>query len=86
MLAKNILAAQKWYASIKAGASFGDLATREKTTSSRIQQMIGLAFLAPDVLDQVAAGSQPVAFTSEWFKRRQLPPEWDKQAQIVRAL
>ena len=86
VLAKNILTAQKWYAAIKAGASFGDLAAREKTTSSRIQQMIGLAFLAPDVLDQVAACNQPVSFTSEWFKRRQLPPEWNKQEQIVREL
>lgn len=86
VLAKNILTAQKWYAAIKAGASFGDLATREKTTSSRIQQMIGLAFLAPDILDQVAAGSQPVAFTSEWFKRRQLPLEWDMQQRVFGSL
>lgn len=86
VLAKNILTAQKWYAAIKAGASFGNLAAREKTTSSRIQQMIGLALLAPDILDQVAAGSQPVSFTSEWFKRRQLPPEWEKQEQVVRDL
>ena len=83
VLAKNILTAQKWYVAIKAGTSFGDLAIREKTTSSRIQQMIGLAFLAPDILDQVAAGSQPVAFTSEWFKRGQLPLRWDEQRRIV---
>ena len=86
VLAKNILAAQHWYAAIKAGASFGDLATKEKTTTSRIQQMIGLAFLAPDILDQVAAGRQPVAFTSEWVKRRQLPADWDQQRQIVGGL
>ncbi len=43
--------------------------------------MIGLAFLAPDILDQVAAGRQPVAFTSEWVKRRQLPAGWDQQQQ-----
>ena len=83
VLAKNILTAQEWYAAIKAGASFGDLAIREKTASSRIQQMIGLAFLAPDILDQVAAGSQGVSFTSEWFKRRQLPQRWDEQRTLV---
>jgi site-specific DNA recombinase len=83
VLAKNILAAQRWYAAIKAGASFGDLAAREKTTTSRIQQMIGLAFLAPDILDQTVAGRQPVAFTSEWVKRRQLPAGWDQQRPIV---
>ena len=71
---------------IKAGASFGDLAARKKTTTSRIQQMIGLAFLAPAILDQIAAGRQPVAFTSEWVKRRQLPTDWDQQRQIVGGL
>ncbi len=86
VLAKNILMAQRWYAAIKAGASFGDLAAREKTTTSRVQQIIGLAFLAPDILDQVAAGSQPVAFTSEWVKRHQLPADWDQQRQIVGGL
>ena len=83
VLAKNILTAQKWYAAVKAGSSFGDLAAREKTTSSRIQQMIGLAFLAPEILDQVAAGNQPVSFTSEWFKRRQLPADWIQQRDVV---
>lgn len=83
VLAKNFQSEQRWYAAIKAGVSFGDLAAREKTTTSRIQQMIGLAFLAPDILDQVAAGRQPVAFTSEWVKRRQLPTDWDQQRQIV---
>ena len=48
--------------------------------------MIGLAFLAPDILDQVAAGRQPVAFTSEWVKRHQLPADWDQQLQIVGGL
>ncbi|MES2335952.1 MAG: recombinase family protein [Pseudomonadota bacterium] len=86
VLAKNIQSAQRWYAAIKAGVSFGDLAAREKTTNSRIQQMIRLAFLAPDILDQVAAGRQPVAFTSEWVKRWQLPADWDQQRQIVGGL
>lgn len=86
VLAKNILMAQRWYAAIKAGASFGDLAAREKASTSRIQQMIGLAFLAPDVFDQVAAGNQPVAFTSEWVKRHLLPAGGDQQRQIVGGL
>ncbi|MCB1328020.1 MAG: recombinase family protein [Maritimibacter sp.] len=82
VLAKNILTARRWYEEIRAGASFGTLAKRENTTTSRIQQMIGLAFLAPDVLDQIAAGTHPLAFTSEWFKRRQMPAEWGAQRAI----
>jgi len=48
--------------------------------------MIGLAFLAPDILSQIAAGTQPMAFTSEWFKTRQLPTDWDEQRRIVSRL
>lgn len=48
--------------------------------------MIGLTFLAPDILDQIAAGTQPVAFTSEWFKTRQLPFGWDEQRKIIGGL
>jgi site-specific DNA recombinase len=83
VLVKNILMARRWCESIKAGASFGAIAKQEKTTPSRIQQMIGLAFLAPDILDQIAAGRQPVTFTSEWFKRRQLPEDWDLQRKLI---
>lgn len=86
VLAKNILIALRWYGAIKTGTSFGDLAIREKISISRIQQMIGLAFLAPDIVEQIAAGRQPVGFTCEWFKRRQLPAAWDQQRQIVGGL
>jgi len=86
VLAKNTLTAWRWYEAIKAGASFGSLAKREQTTPSRIQQMIGLAFLAPDILDQITAGVQPLTFTSEWFKRRQLPAAWSEQRETVGGL
>ena len=83
VLVKNILNARRWYEAIRKGASFSAIAEQEKTTTSRIQQMIGLTFLAPDILDQIAAGTQPVAFTSEWFKTRQLPFGWDEQRKII---
>ena len=83
ILVKNILMARRWYESIKAGASFGAIAKQEKTTPSRIQQMIRLAFLDPDILDQIAAGRQPVTFTSERFKCRQLPEDGDLQRKLI---
>ncbi|PLX36796.1 MAG: recombinase family protein [Hyphomicrobiales bacterium] len=86
ILVKNILTARRWYDAIKAGTTFSKLAERENTTPNRIQQMIGLAFLAPDILDQVVAGTQPVGFTSEWFKRRQLPADWSDQRQAFASL
>ena len=86
VLARNILTARRWYEEIKAGTSFTTLAGREQTTTSRIQQIIDLAFLAPDILDQVAAGRQPLPFTSEWIKYHSLPADWQKQCQLIDAL
>lgn len=86
VLVKNMLTARRWYEAIRKGAAFSVVAEREKTTTSRIQQMIGLAFLAPEILDRIAAGTQPIAFTSEWFKIRQLPTDWDDQHGIIAAL
>jgi hypothetical protein len=48
--------------------------------------MIGLAFLAPEIVGQIAAGTQPIGFTSDWFKRHQLPQDWQKQREILAAL
>ena len=86
VLPKNIQPARRWYDAIKGGASFSALAACEQTTSSRIQQTIGLAFLAPELLEQIAAGTQPLPFTSEWVKRRQVPADWRAQRGIVGAL
>jgi len=77
---------QCWDEAIRKGATFSAVAERKQTTTSRIQQMIGLAFLAPDIVGQVAAGTQPMIFTSEWFKTRQLPTDWDEQRRIVSGL
>jgi site-specific DNA recombinase len=79
VLARNILTARRWYQAIREGASFSAVAKRDKTTPSRVQQMVVLAFLAPDLLKQIAAGSQPIGLTSEWINRHDLPD--DLQAQ-----
>lgn len=82
----NVLAAHRWYDAIRKGTAVGDVANREKVTTSRIQHMIGLAFLAPEIVGQIAAGTQPIGFTSDWFKRHQLPQDWQKQREILAAL
>ena len=48
--------------------------------------MIDLAFLAPEIVGQITAGTQPIGFTSDWFKRHQLPQDWLKQREILAAL
>ena len=86
VLIRNVLAARRWYDAIRNGATIGDVAKREKVTTSRIPHMIGLAFLAPEIIGQIAAVTQPIGFTSDWFKRHQLPQDWQKQREILAAL
>jgi site-specific DNA recombinase len=86
VLARNIVTARRWYQAIRDGASFTDVARRNKTTTSRVQQMISLAFLAPQILDQISAGSQPLGLTSEWIKRHPLPSDWQAQRDAIALL
>lgn len=41
----------------------------------RIQQMLDLAFIAPDTIRGIVDGRQPVGFTSDWCLRHELPSD-----------
>lgn len=78
-LIRNIAHAHKWFGQIKVGRSFDEIAEEEGISRRRIQQMIDLAFLAPDIIRDVLDGKQPLGFTSDWCLRHQLPSEWSEQ-------
>jgi site-specific DNA recombinase len=71
---------------IKAGHSFDEIAEAEGTSRRRIQQMIDLAFLAPDIVRDVLDGRQPLGFTSDCCLRHQLPPDWSEQRTLLASL
>ena len=52
----------------------------------RVQQMIDLAFLAPDIIRSVLNGKQPTGFTTEWCKTHTLPADWTEQRAIIATL
>jgi site-specific DNA recombinase len=41
--------------------------------------MIGLAFLAPDIVEAIAEGRQPIGLISEWLRCNPLPAYWAGQ-------
>lgn len=86
ILLRNIAKAQQWWQEIKAGRSFDEIAATTGISRRRVQQVIGLAFLAPDLVRDVVQGQQPVGFTSRWYLRHDLPSDWDQQRQLIRAL
>ncbi|MFT5868622.1 MAG: site-specific DNA recombinase [Paracoccaceae bacterium] len=85
-LIRNIAKAHTWFEQMKAGKSFAQIADAEKTSKRRVQQMIDLAFLAPDIVRDALEGKQPIRFTSDWCLRHALPSDWDKQRQLLKNL
>ncbi len=85
-LIKNIAKAHYWFEQIRSGKSFSQIAASDQTSKRRIQQMIELAFLAPDIIRDVMDGTQPFGFTSDWCKHHSLPESWTEQRTLIATL
>ena len=85
-LIRNIAKAHVWFERIKAGETFAQIATTDRISKRRIQQMIDLAFLAPDIVRDVLNGKQPTGFTTEWCKTHTLPTDWSEQRALLATL
>ncbi len=85
-LIRNMAKALVWFERIKAGDTFSDISATDGISKRRIQQLVGLAFLAPDIVRDVLDGKQPLSFTSEWWLRHDLPSDWNAQRQLLATL
>ena len=85
-LIRNIARAHHWYGQLRAGRSFDEIAVAEGVSKRRVQQMVDLAFLAPDIIRDVLDGKQPLGFTSDWCLRHQLPSDWSEQRTLLASL
>ena len=85
-LIKNIAKAHHWFEQIKSGKTFSQIAAKDKVSKPRIQQMIDLAFLAPDIIRDVMDGARPIGFTSDWCKHHSLPVSWTEQRALIATL
>jgi len=85
-LLRNIARAHRYFELIRAGRTFNDIASSENVSKRRVQQIVELAFLAPDLIRDVREGKQPVSLTSEWLMRHTLPTVWRKQRKLISSL
>jgi site-specific DNA recombinase len=61
-----------------------DIARQEKVDEGDVSRFLALAFLAPDIVEAILAGRQPVELTPEKLKRlRNLPKSWEEQRQLL---
>ncbi|MGB1565814.1 MAG: recombinase family protein, partial [Paracoccaceae bacterium] len=79
VLVRNIVKARNWFEAIKRGETFATIASREGTSRRRIQDVIDLAFLAPDILQQVIAGTLPPQVATDVLIKRGVPGRWTEQ-------
>jgi hypothetical protein len=71
---------------IKTGTTLDTICEQGKTSRRRIQQLIQFAFLAPDIVQMVVEGRQPIGLTSEWVLRNALPVDWQDQRALTSTL
>jgi hypothetical protein len=67
VLLKNIAKAHRYFALVRSGKTYAEIAKIECVSNDRIQKLIELAFLAPDVIRDVYEGSQPAGITTVWL-------------------
>ena len=85
-LIRNLATAHNWMGMIKAGKSLDNIAKQDSTSRRRIQQIIAFAFLAPDIVQMILGGRQPIGLTSEWVLRHKLPNDWQDQRALIATL
>jgi len=61
-----------------------DVAREDKIDEGDVSRFLPLAFLAPDIVEAILNGKQPLELTPERLKRlRTLPESWEEQRQLL---
>jgi hypothetical protein len=63
-----------------------ELAKAEKMGLARMQKMLKLARLAPDIVEDIARGRQPVGLSLLFFVENPLPDDWNEQRAVIGGL
>ncbi len=82
-LLDNIILANHCYGRLKEGLSFEAIAVEAGTSKRRVQQILDLAFLAPDIVRDITKGTQPLGLTSDWCLRHPLTADWPAQRERI---
>jgi DNA invertase Pin-like site-specific DNA recombinase len=85
-LVAAVTSAHRWFAELASGevGSVKELAARHRVDKGDVSRILPLAFLAPDIVEAILEGSQPVELTAYRLKRlRQLPCLWSEQRRLL---
>ena len=79
---------RRWFTDLRTGrcTTIAQIASREGLQVSEVSRSISLAFLAPDIVEMIASGRQPIALTPERLRAcRPLPLGWSAQCELLLA-
>jgi site-specific DNA recombinase len=85
-LVKAVVRGRQWFEDLASGraGSIAEIARAQSVSARYVGQLVPLAFLAPDIVARVLAGTQPVALTTESLtKRIDLPLAWTGQRTLL---
>ena len=86
VLVKAIARGRQWFEDLVSGRarSLVEIAKAEGVTDRYVGRLLPLAFLAPDIVTSVLAGTQPVHLTTEMLtKPAELPLDWEEQRALL---
>jgi hypothetical protein len=81
-----VTSASRWFEELKRGTaqSIKDIAARHRVDKGDVSRILPLAFLAPDIVEAILDGRQPVELTAYRLKRlRHLPHLWSEQRRLL---
>jgi site-specific DNA recombinase len=76
--------AHRWIEELASGTapSVRDLARRHGRDAGEISRTLPLVFLAPDLIEAIVVGRQPIELTPRRLKRSTVPPRWEEQRRL----
>jgi site-specific DNA recombinase len=85
-LIKIISNAHRWMQQLQSGAATTvvEIAKAETLDDGEVSRVLPLAFLAPDIVEAILNGRQPLNLTARDLKRlKPLPTSWANQRQVL---
>ena len=85
-LIKAVARAYRWFDELASGRaeSLREIAKAEGVGDRYVSRLLPLAFLAPDIVETILAGAQPVDLTAERLtKHTELPLRWVEQTALL---
>jgi site-specific DNA recombinase len=86
-LVRAVVLARRWISELESGAvaSVTALADREGLCKHYAARMLPLAYLAPDLVEQILSGRQPRALTLGALTTAPLPADWARQRALFQS-